>query len=453
MYNEITSTPMPRLLVSYRDCIQLGSQIELADWFFMEEFTVLRFYGSTVKPYRLPIHVTDMVFALEYVRQLESTDRHFHGQQKKNIFPSLPFSCGGFTFERKAFNVAHDFLRVFNFGDEGLWQYDPIGVVQARLKKNGNSSALCQHESKPLLEKLRNTDSWDKVKKEMEKIVADKNISTEEISSQIMALKMHIERTTEEGQDIQNRRSYNFYLKSANPSNKSIPKSILHECKENYFTQTKINDFWNMRRNLGEPKTSAEFESIDEDAEFNKLWDMEHGGTKGDDDEHEVVVEPPPTTTIVPKILGGVSESMKENYSKGANLVEKIGFEGGGLGPRGDGIWYPLQGPPTFVSSSNPQPPGPPPHHGIPIGGESSATATGGESGDSIPIIVESSAAVIDRVGMGTTTDTSCLGVGQGQHQNISHKRPLEVDTQSHTIENPISSATDTRNQSFVASD
>lgn len=89
MYNEINNTPMPRLSVSCRDSIQLGTQIQLADWFFMEEYTVLRFYGSTVKPYILPIHVTERVFAMEYVWQLESTDRHFHGQQKKSIFPSL----------------------------------------------------------------------------------------------------------------------------------------------------------------------------------------------------------------------------------------------------------------------------------------------------------------------------------------------------------------------------
>lgn len=99
---------------------------------------------------------------------------------------------------------------------------------------------------------------------------------------------------------------------------------------------------------------------------------------------------------------------------------------------------------------SNPQPL---PHHGIPIGGESSSIATGGESGCSILIIVQSSVVVIGGVGMGTTTDTSCLGVGQGQQQKISRKRPLVVDTQSHTIGNPISSATNTTNQSFAASD
>ncbi|WP_206093864.1 hypothetical protein, partial [Paludifilum halophilum] len=39
IYEKIIGTTMPRLLVSCKDCIQLGSQIQLAEWFFMEEYT------------------------------------------------------------------------------------------------------------------------------------------------------------------------------------------------------------------------------------------------------------------------------------------------------------------------------------------------------------------------------------------------------------------------------
>ena len=106
---------MPRLLESCGNCTQLRSQIQLADWHFMEDYIVLGFYNLIVEPFKLPIHVTQRVFALEYVRQIESADVLFHGQQKKSHVFSFPFSCGGFTFERTKFQVAHDFLTMFNF--------------------------------------------------------------------------------------------------------------------------------------------------------------------------------------------------------------------------------------------------------------------------------------------------------------------------------------------------
>ena len=50
IYQKMIGTSMPRFLVSCKDCIQLGSQIQLVDCLFMEEYIVLRFYGSTVEP-------------------------------------------------------------------------------------------------------------------------------------------------------------------------------------------------------------------------------------------------------------------------------------------------------------------------------------------------------------------------------------------------------------------
>ena len=87
----------------------------MADWFFMEEYIVLRFYGSMVEPCKLPMHVIERVFALEYIRQMESEKRLFNGQQKKMIFPSLPFAIGALTFERKDFKVANELVTFFGF--------------------------------------------------------------------------------------------------------------------------------------------------------------------------------------------------------------------------------------------------------------------------------------------------------------------------------------------------
>ena len=115
IHQIIIGTLMPRLPMPCKDCIQLGSQIQLADWFFMEEYIVLRFYGLAVEPCKIPMHVTERVFSLEYVRQMESTDELFNGQQKKMIFPSLTFTIRGLTFERKAFKVENELVTFFGF--------------------------------------------------------------------------------------------------------------------------------------------------------------------------------------------------------------------------------------------------------------------------------------------------------------------------------------------------
>ena len=77
---------MPKLPMSCKDCIHLGSQIQLADWFFMVDYTVLKFYGLAIELCKLPIQVTERVFALEYVWKMESLDEHFSGWQNKSIY-------------------------------------------------------------------------------------------------------------------------------------------------------------------------------------------------------------------------------------------------------------------------------------------------------------------------------------------------------------------------------
>ena len=49
IHQIIIGTLIPRLPMCCKDCIQLGSQIQLADWFFMEDYIVLMFYGSMVE--------------------------------------------------------------------------------------------------------------------------------------------------------------------------------------------------------------------------------------------------------------------------------------------------------------------------------------------------------------------------------------------------------------------
>ena len=60
---------------------------------------------------------------------MESTDELFSGQQKKMIFPSLPFAIGGLTFERKTFKLANELVTFFGFDFVSHWNYDPLNII------------------------------------------------------------------------------------------------------------------------------------------------------------------------------------------------------------------------------------------------------------------------------------------------------------------------------------
>ena len=165
----------------------------------------------------------------------------------------------------------------------------------------------------PLIEKLKNMDSWDEVKKEMEKLAKKNNISMQELSSQIMTFHISESHKSEAVTYL------NFYKKASQPAKKPIPKAIKQACMDEYWCQTKVNDFWEMRQNLGEPKTSADFEAIEEDECFRKYWDKEHPSIVyqlGDIDtksDHGIA--------NTAKIQ--MSDSNKKMYNKGATTIKK----------------------------------------------------------------------------------------------------------------------------------
>ena len=113
-------------------------------------------------------------------------------------------------------------------------------------------------------------DLWDEVKKEIEKHEIDNNISIQELSSQITTL--HISKSHKTNPVTYS----NFYKKASQPSKKSILKEIKEACRAKLCTQTKMNDFWEMRQNLSKPKTLAAFEEIEEDEFFSNYWNKEH---------------------------------------------------------------------------------------------------------------------------------------------------------------------------------
>lgn len=77
----------------------------------------------------------------------------------------------------------------------------------------------------PLIEKIKKMDSWDEVKKEMEKHATKNNISMQELSSQITTLHMS------ESHKSNPIMYLNLYKKVSQPSKKSMSKVIKEACR------------------------------------------------------------------------------------------------------------------------------------------------------------------------------------------------------------------------------
>ena len=130
-----------------------------------------------------------------------------------------------------------------------------------------------------------------------------------------------------------------------NPSKRPIPSEIEVDCEHQGWTETKIREFWRMQKNLGEPKTSIEFDSLEEDKMFSQMWDEENleelqplprDGSK--DDQNDSSMDPqvtPSTPTVSPfSSIVVLNKERRETYGKGVALIEKMPYLGvGGLGP------------------------------------------------------------------------------------------------------------------------
>ena len=84
-----------------------------------KEFTVLRVYGFTGEPYRLPAFLTLRIIALDFMRQkLYAEEEHF-GAFKKSSDVKFPLKISPFIFKNKsALLVIEKLLEVMDFQKE-----------------------------------------------------------------------------------------------------------------------------------------------------------------------------------------------------------------------------------------------------------------------------------------------------------------------------------------------
>ena len=100
---------------------------------------MLRIYGFTGHPYKLPAFLTPRIFSLEFMRQrLQSEEEHF-GAFKKSSNIKFPLKVGSFIFKRKgALVFIEKLLESMEFQKGPKINYDPHHVMSLRKQANKN---------------------------------------------------------------------------------------------------------------------------------------------------------------------------------------------------------------------------------------------------------------------------------------------------------------------------
>ena len=128
---------LPRVLEEMKCMMQSSPDDRVGDWFLYKDSTVLRIYGFTGEPYKLPAFLTPRIFALEFMRQrLHSEEEHF-GAFKKYSNIKFPLKVGPFIFKNKgALVFAEKSLENMEFQKEPRVNYDPHHVISLRKQAN-----------------------------------------------------------------------------------------------------------------------------------------------------------------------------------------------------------------------------------------------------------------------------------------------------------------------------
>ena len=124
---------LPWLLEEMKCMMQSSPEDSVRDWFLYKDSTILRIYGFTGEPYKLPAFLTPRIFALEFMRQrLHSEEEHF-GAFKKSSNIKFPLKVGSFIFKNKgALLFIEKLLGSMEFQKEKRVNYDPHHIISLR---------------------------------------------------------------------------------------------------------------------------------------------------------------------------------------------------------------------------------------------------------------------------------------------------------------------------------
>ena len=116
MYKLLYDEVLPRVLEEMKVMMQSSPEDRVGDWFLYKDFTVLRVYGFTREPYRLPIFLTPRTFALKFMRQILYAEEDHFGAFKKSSNIKFPLKVGPFIFKNKsALMIVEKLLEIMDF--------------------------------------------------------------------------------------------------------------------------------------------------------------------------------------------------------------------------------------------------------------------------------------------------------------------------------------------------
>jgi hypothetical protein len=104
----------------------------------LDNYTVIRIFGSTEQPALLPCHITDIIFIAEVARQYNYWFHLFQRKKKKQFIP-LPWKIGEFVL--KNVNKIDDFAAHFSISNlryaEDIRGFDPYDIFRQHLQTLG----------------------------------------------------------------------------------------------------------------------------------------------------------------------------------------------------------------------------------------------------------------------------------------------------------------------------
>ena len=140
MYKLLFDDVLPRVLEEMKLMLESSSEDRIGDWFLYKDFTILRVYGFTGEPYKLPVFLTPRIFALEFIRKRLCAEEENFGAFKKSSNIKFPFKVGPFIFKNKSsLMIVEKLLEIMDFQNKQRINYDPHHIISQRknqIKKN-----------------------------------------------------------------------------------------------------------------------------------------------------------------------------------------------------------------------------------------------------------------------------------------------------------------------------
>ena len=127
---------MPRVFKEMKDTLQ--SDLEpTRDWFIFKDHIVLRIYGFEEPPYVFPFFLTEILFALEFMRQRLHSEKENFLKVKKGCNIKFHYTNGPFVIKSsQVLPVIEKILKSMSLQEASKINYDPKGIIARRRLDN-----------------------------------------------------------------------------------------------------------------------------------------------------------------------------------------------------------------------------------------------------------------------------------------------------------------------------